>query len=411
MAVLLSALFAVGKTPPDTMTGVFDERVKSLQVRLDGDNFAAPVVVLGTPDRIVINFDILAEDRDYLRYSLTHCNAFWQPSGAGRQRISRWLQRRHNRRLPLLQRHNSTLCQLHTINPERASAPRQISGNYLLKVYNEDDPDAILLQCRFMISEETAPIALSASAQTDIDYNKSHQQLSIIVDSERAHVEDPFNDLIVIASQNGRLDSETAFRQPLRMQGKRSVYEHQPQLIFDAGNEYRRLEAVSDSYPGMAVERIEYFAPYYHYVLYPDAPRSADEYAYDQTQHGRYFIRNYASDDSDIEADYGVVHFTLDMPEQPGAMIFIDGDFRAAPLRRQFTHVLQSCHTALREGNATQTGCLQLSISFCASRSFTRLYRTDRRRPIPDRKRVFRTSVSPPSGRAIRQAHRHGKLP
>ena len=41
----------------------------------------------------------------------------------------------------------------------------------------------------------------------------------------------------------------------------------------------------------------------------------------------RYFIRNYASDDSDIEADYGVVHFTLDMPEQPGAMIFIDGDF------------------------------------------------------------------------------------
>lgn len=81
MAVLLSALFAVGKTPPDTMTGVFDERVKSLQVRLDGDNFAAPVVVLGTPDRIVINFDILAEDRDYLRYSLTHCNAFWQPSG------------------------------------------------------------------------------------------------------------------------------------------------------------------------------------------------------------------------------------------------------------------------------------------------------------------------------------------
>ena len=326
MAVLLSALFAVGKTPPDTMTGVFDERVKSLQVRLDGDNFAAPVVVLGTPDRIVINFDILAEDRDYLRYSLTHCNAFWQPSGLV---DSEFLDGFNEGTIDDYRFSRGTT--VHYVNytlsiPNEQVRPT-ISGNYLLKVYNEDDPDAILLQCRFMISEETAPIALSASAQTDIDYNKSHQQLSIIVDSERAHVEDPFNDLIVIASQNGRLDSETAFRQPLRMQGKRSVYEHQPQLIFDAGNEYRRLEAVSDSYPGMAVELIEYFAPYYHYVLYPDAPRSADEYAYDQTQHGRYFIRNYASDDSDIEADYGVVHFTLDMPEQPGAMIFIDGDF------------------------------------------------------------------------------------
>ena len=283
MAVLLSALFAVGKTPPDTMTGVFDERVKSLQVRLDGDNFAAPVVVLGTPDRIVINFDILAEDRDYLRYSLTHCNAFWQPSGLV---DSEFLDGFNEGTIDDYRFSRGTT--VHYVNytlsiPNEQVRPT-ISGNYLLKVYNEDDPDAILLQCRFMISEETAPIALSASAQTDIDYNKSHQQLSIIVDSERAHVEDPFND-------------------------------------------HRRLEAVSDSYPGMAVERIEYFAPYYHYVLYPDAPRSADEYAYDQTQHGRYFIRNYASDDSDIEADYGVVHFTLDMPEQPGAMIFIDGDF------------------------------------------------------------------------------------
>ena len=130
MAVLLSALFAVGKTPPDTMTGVFDERVKSLQVRLDGDNFAAPVVVLGTPDRIVIKLRYPRGRQRLsalLSYSLQRVLATVR---AGRQRISRWLQRRHNRRLPLLQRHNSTLCQLHTINPERASAPdnfRQLS--------------------------------------------------------------------------------------------------------------------------------------------------------------------------------------------------------------------------------------------------------------------------------------------
>ena len=37
-------------------------------------------------------------------------------------------------------------------------------------------------------------------------------------------------------------------------------------------------------------------------------------------------MREYNSGNSDVEADYGVVHFSLDYPETPGAMIFIDGD-------------------------------------------------------------------------------------
>lgn len=309
----------------DTMTGIFDEHIKSLQIRLEGDDFADPIVVLNSEDRIVINFDHLAEDREYFRYSIIHCNAFWQPSGLV---DSEFLNGFNEGTIDSYRFSRGTT--VHYVNYTLAIPNEQVrptlSGNYLLRIYNEDDPDRTLLQCRFMVSEASAPVAVSAAGQTDIDYNKSHQQLSIIVDSERALVEDPFNDLIVTVSQNGRLDSEITLRQPLRMQGKRSVYEHQPQLIFDAGNEYRRFEAVSDYYPGMGVERIEYFDPYYHYVLYADSPRPA-EYIYDQTQHGRFFVRNYNSDDSEIEADYGVVHFTLDMPEQPGAMIFVDGDF------------------------------------------------------------------------------------
>jgi len=80
--ILVVALAAVlVASAADTMTGVFDERIKSLQVRLDGNDFAAPVVVLGSSDRIRIDFDHLAEDREYFRYSLQHCDARWQPSG------------------------------------------------------------------------------------------------------------------------------------------------------------------------------------------------------------------------------------------------------------------------------------------------------------------------------------------
>jgi len=66
--ILVVALAAVlVASAADTMTGVFDERIKSLQVRLDGNDFAAPVVVLGSSDRIRIDFDHLAEDRENFR--------------------------------------------------------------------------------------------------------------------------------------------------------------------------------------------------------------------------------------------------------------------------------------------------------------------------------------------------------
>lgn len=323
---LVCILSSVSQRVADTMTGIFEERIKSLQVRLDGDDFASPIIVLNSDDRIRIDFDHLAEDREYFRYSLEHCSATWRPSGLVDSEFLDGFNEGtiddydFSRATTVHYVHYKFTIPNETVNPK-------ISGNYLLKVYPESDPDSVLFQCRFMISENTVPVLMGASSQTDIDYNRSHQQLRIVVDTDRAGVEDPFNDLILVAGQNGRLDSEVAFRQPLQMQGSSVVYEHQPQLIFDAGNEYRRFETVSNTYPGMNVDRIEYFEPYYHYVLAADASRARETYFYDQTQHGRYFIREYNSDDSNVEADYGVVHFVLDYPYDPAAMIFLDGDF------------------------------------------------------------------------------------
>lgn len=323
---LLYSIVATAQRLPDTMTGVFNEYIKSLQINVNGDPFADPVVVLGSSDQFYISFDHLAEDREYFRYSLTHCNASWRPSGLV---DSEFLDGFNEGTIDTYDFSRATLVHYvhYTLAFPNEDVYPTISGNYLLKIYPESDPDSIVAQCRLMISEATAPIAIRAASQTDIDYNQSHQQLTIEVETERAMVEDPFNDLIVIAGQNGRLDSEVAFRQPLRASGTRVIYEHQPPLIFEAGNEYRRFETVNEQYPGMGVAGIEFHEPYYHYILYTDQSRAEEEYLYDQTQHGRYFIREYYSDNSDVEADYGVVHFTLDYPEESGTMIFIDGDF------------------------------------------------------------------------------------
>lgn len=285
-----------------------------------------PVLELGSADRLVVSFDHLAEDREYFRYSLIHCNASWRPDGLV---DSEYLDGFNEGVIEDYDFSRATT--VHYVNytftiPNSQVRPK-ISGNYLLRIYPENEPDSTVAQVRFMVSENTAPVAAEASSRTDVDFNNSHQQLSITVDTERAFVEDPYNDLIVVANQNGRLDSEVAFSHPLRVSGKRAIFEHSQPLIFEAGNEYRRFETVTDTYPGMNVEKIEYFDPYYHYELYADAPRADEPYSYDQTQSGRFLIRRAGSTESDVEADYGVVHFTLDIPEMPGTMIFLDGDF------------------------------------------------------------------------------------
>lgn len=310
----------------DTMTGVFNDRIHSLQVHPAGDEFGFPVVMLEGDDVLEVSFDHLSDDREFFRYSLTHCNRNWQPSGLVE---SEYLDGFNEGTIDDYEFSQATT--VHYVHyrfeiPGHDMRPK-LSGNYLLRVYPESDPDSTVFQCRFMVSEQTAPVSVQVSGITDIDYRKEHQQLTVSVDTERALVEDPFNELTVVVGQNGRLDSEVAVSHPVRMLGRTAVFEHTPELIFEGGNEYRRFETVNERYPGMGIADIDYFYPYYHYTLAADGVRAGEPYAYDQTQAGRYFVRRSDSNSSETEADYGVVHFVLEADLMPGAMVFIDGDF------------------------------------------------------------------------------------
>jgi len=324
--LILSFAAALTAAASDTMTGIFDEAFHTLRIDVNGDHMAPPVLLLDSDDTITFSFDEIAESNSYLRYSLVHCNANWTESSLVESEF--------------LDGFNfgdvddyeySRMTATHYVN-YRVTLPNdrfrfKISGNYLVRVYRDDDPDTTLLQARFMVSESTATVDADVLSVTDIDYNDAHQQVSVRVDATNAEVEDVFNDMMVYVSQNGRLDNEVMVRQPLRVSGKTAYYEHLRQLIFPAGNEYRRMETVSTTYPGMNIESVDYHYPFYHATVVTDYPRSADKYIYDQTQNGRFFVREYNSDNSDTEADYIVTHFTLDAPELPGKHIFLDGDF------------------------------------------------------------------------------------
>lgn len=310
----------------NTATGIFHPDFRTLTIALEGNRLAPPIITLGSSDRITIGFDRIGEERDYLRYSIFHCDAGWNPSGMVDSEVFSGFNYADVEDYAF-SRGTTTHYVHYTITLPNNGFQFSISGNYLLKVYPENDPDDTLLQVRFMVSEGMANITGNVTSRTDIDYNDKHQQLELEVDLNRYPVRDIFNDLRVTVAQNGRLDNQSVLTHPSRVNGTKAIYEHQRGLIFPAGNEYRRMETVQLTYPGMGVESIDFHHPYYHHLLGVDTPRHSSNYNFDSTQHGRFFIREYNSDESDTEADYSVVHFTLDLLPVPGKEIYLDGDF------------------------------------------------------------------------------------
>ena len=59
---------------------IFDNNVHSLKVYLASNMYIPPVLMMNGDDHLVVNFDYIDYDVHYLRYSVTHCNADWQPS-------------------------------------------------------------------------------------------------------------------------------------------------------------------------------------------------------------------------------------------------------------------------------------------------------------------------------------------
>lgn len=323
----LGLAMTVTATAVDTSTGVFDERIRTLEVRSSNDRLTTgtPMIVLGSNDAVNIDFDVLTDDREYLRYEIIHCNADWQPSTLN---YLEYLDGFNEGSIDDYAFSSATTVpyvhyRLTIPNPDLT--PR-LSGNYYVRIYDENNPDETLLRTRFCISEQTAPISVFATSRTDVDYNRSHQQLTVTVDAERTPVADLFNDAVLVIEQNGRTDNVRRIAHPLRVSGRKMIYEHQPDLIFKAGNEYRRFETVSNQWTGMGVEAIEYHAPYYNHYLYVDQPRNETQYLYDQTLKGGFVIREYNSDHGEVDADYVVVHFALEIPEIPNADIYIDSD-------------------------------------------------------------------------------------
>ncbi len=308
------------------MTGAKAAAFHSMKVMKEGDFMSPPVVRLGSDDRISINFDEWTEDYSDLQYRLVHCNSDWQPS---RLLESEYLDGFNIADVEDWAYSSNTF--VHYVNyqiflPNEHMNPT-VSGNYIVQIFNRDDPDTVLAEARFAVAEQVVETTGRMTTQTDRGVNDAWQQLELELTPTDVSISDPYSEVTLRVSQNGDPATESVISAPSRMDGKRLVYSHQPQLIFKAGNEFRRFESVRTNYNDMHVDSVRYMGSNYHVWLTPDGERADQEYSYDETQQGRFLIREYNSTDSNLGADYVTVHFRLEVPEVADADVHVAGEF------------------------------------------------------------------------------------
>lgn len=313
-------------TAVDTEQQIFNNMVRTLTIE-NPDNFMAPPVIrLGSPDRLNINFDLIGDEHEFLRYRLIHCNADWQPS---RLLESEYLGGFNEVEIDDYAYSSNTYVHYvnYNISLPDPSLPILASGNYLIQIFPENEPENIWLQVRFSVSGNTTPIRAGVTTRTDRGVNSEYQQLFLEIDAGALRNINPYQDLKVVITQNNNPESSKILYHPMRVEGNRVIFEHSPELIFEAGNEFRRFETVRTDYPGMHIEGVDFVNNIWNAWLQTDFSRKHKEYQYDSTQHGRFKIDEYNSSDPNLSADYVLVHFTLDPGERQYGAIYVDGDF------------------------------------------------------------------------------------
>ena len=320
---IITTLFLLLATLPAAgFHKVYDPQVKSLQVMVNYNWQSMPVMRLNSADRLYVGFDELSHD--YHRYiiHIERCEADW--TAATEVFESDWLAGFNDLVIDDYELSiNTTVPYTHYqfALPDDQCRLR-MSGNYRLHILEDGTGDDVLT-VEFMVTEQSMKLAMSASTNTDIDTNNSHQQVTMSVGYQNHSVTRPEEQIRTVVMQNGREDNCRRNVRPTFITQNALEWSHARELIFDAGNEYRKYEVLDPTHPTMGIDYIRWDGDYYQVFPYLSEPRP--NYLYDEDANGDFIIRNSDNREIDTTSDYVWVNYRLKTDGPATGHIVIDG--------------------------------------------------------------------------------------
>jgi len=305
----LSAITAWSQIPDH----IYKDNIRSVKLFKAGDIYSYPIINLNMNEGLELHFDDLDADYKMYYYTFQLCNADWTTSnlpsfdyitGFQTNRINNY----HYSSLSLT-RYTHYQANL----PDRNCKPTR-SGNYLLKVFLNNDTSKLVFTKRMMVVEAKATVAAQIQQPFNATVYMSHQKLFVTVKTQpTVNISTP-QDIKIVLLQNNSWPTSKLILRPNIYRGNYFEYNDEAQTSFPSGKEWRYINLLSLRLMSDRMQRIDNKERRTDIYVKPDADRSSSTYLYYRDLNGSFTIENNENLNPYWQGDYAWVHFSYFPP-------------------------------------------------------------------------------------------------
>ena len=292
-----------------------------------------PILNLG--EGFQLQFDDLFGNEANYYYEIVHCDYNWNPSGLPK---AEYLEGFDNQRI---QDYTNSFNTLQIYSHYKLSIPNQftlrlkISGNYMIKILDENKE--IVFSRKLILYEDQATVPIQVKRARVVSTIETKQNLDFTVRSNSITFQNPMKNVKVVLMQNGNLNNVIQNIVPQYTIGNDLIYKYDTETQFWAGNEFLYFENKDIKAAANNIAKIDANTAIYGSRLFTNAARANFQYTNNQDINGNFVVKNINAANSEIEADYTWVYFSLSAPTfRSSKDIYVTGMFNNYSLTSEY---------------------------------------------------------------------------
>ncbi len=328
--LFLFLLFAVVAARAQLPDHIYKPNIHTVKLNKFGDIYSYPVMMLNSSDQLELHFDDMDGDIKNYYYTYQLCNANWTPADIQSYDYIRGFQ---TSRITTY-RNSSIVSSRYThyqaAIPDRSSTITR-SGNYLLKVFLNDDTSKLVLTKRFLVVNNKASVSALITQPFNGNFFRTHQRVQVSVNTVNAQI-NTFSpqDLKVAVVQNNVWSSASVIDRPTIFRGNYFEYSDEENTTFPAGKEWRWIDLRSLRLMSDRMQRIVDTSKLRTDIyVKPDVERRQQVYIFYRDIDGIYTVENTDGTNPYWQSDYAWVHFTFIPPGNrafEGKSVYVFGE-------------------------------------------------------------------------------------
>ncbi|MDB5016375.1 MAG: hypothetical protein JWQ84_1207 [Mucilaginibacter sp.] len=305
---------------------VFYHEIKSVEFYNTVKQSSFPIITLGTSEKVQLAFDNLQGGTQTYYYTLEHCDANWNSSNLS---TAEYLQSYTEDKITDYSYSTNTVQKYthYQLKLPNENITPKITGNYILKVYEDDDPTKLVLTRRLYVVSPKVAITAEFVQSNDNASRQTNQKINFTLNYGNLRIQNPGNDIRTLIMQNARSETAQLNTQPTYIRGTQLIYSDVNTNDFPGGNEFRHFDTRSLK---LNTERILhiYRDTANTVLLLTDPDRNNPNYSFQYDLNGAFYVLNQDGTDPRTDADYARMFFTLTTKKSPNeGTPYIAGQF------------------------------------------------------------------------------------